>query len=151
MSLTALTFLVGLAIGLLACFALLKGGISRRAEAHLKVWQDEQVSVRTEASLQRSRAVLRGQMVEHLVPMFDEFTFGHIADARFLGKPVDFIVFDGYTEVKAGTIDRLREIVFIDVKTGKSQLSPVERCLRDCVEAGRVRLAVIDRPRVGRG
>jgi predicted Holliday junction resolvase-like endonuclease len=149
MSLTALAFLVGLVVGLLACFALLKEGISRRAEAHFERWQDEQVSLRTEASLQRSRAVLRGQMVEHLLPMFDDFTFEHIADARFLGKPVDFIVFDGYTEVKAGTIDHLREIVFIDVKTGKSQLSLVERCLRDCVEAGRVRVVVIDRPRVG--
>jgi predicted Holliday junction resolvase-like endonuclease len=147
MSLTALAFLLGLAAGLVACFLALRGPVARRVETRLAVWQDDQTARRIEASLQRSRAVLRGQMVEHLVPMFDEFTFGHMADARFLGKPVDFIVFDGYTEAKAGTIDRLREIVFIDVKTGKSRLSPVERCIRDCVETGRVRLVVIDRPR----
>jgi predicted Holliday junction resolvase-like endonuclease len=145
-ALIVLAFLAGSAAGLLLCFFALRGMVDRRSDTRLKTWQDEAVAERIEISLQRSRAVLRGQMVEHLVPLFDEFTFGHMADARFLGKPVDFIVFDGYSELKAGTIDRLREIVFVDVKTGKSRLSSVERSIRNCVEAGRVRLVVVDHP-----
>jgi predicted Holliday junction resolvase-like endonuclease len=145
MALTALTILAGMVAGLLAGWTLLRGRIARSARSRLEQRQLDIVERRTEASLVRSRAVLLGQMVEHVVPLSDQFPFDHMADARFLGKPVDFIVFDGYTEAKEGQIDRLREIVFIDVKTGRSRLSAVERGVRACVEAGRVRLVVVDR------
>jgi predicted Holliday junction resolvase-like endonuclease len=141
-----LASVVGLVVGVVAGFVPLRSLIARRAQERFERWQGEQLTARTELSVLRSQAVLQGQMVEHLVPMFDEFTFGHLADARFLGKPVDFIVFDGYTEVGAGAIDRLREIVFVDVKTGRSRLNNVERAIRDCVDAGRVRSVLIDRP-----
>ncbi|MGI8750892.1 MAG: Holliday junction resolvase-like protein [Acidimicrobiales bacterium] len=60
------------------------------------------------------------------------------ADARFLGKPVDYVVFDGYAEVRAGARDHLRQIVFVDVKTGRAGLSKAERRIKACVESGAV-------------
>jgi predicted Holliday junction resolvase-like endonuclease len=150
MALALLSTIAGIALGLLTCFVLLRGHLARRAEEVSEAWQDRETARRTEASIHRSHAVLRGQMIEQLVPMFEDRAFAHLADARFLGKPVDFIVFDGYTEVKAGLIGHLREIVFIDIKTGRSQLNPVERRVRNCVEDRRVRSVVIDRtPGVG--
>jgi predicted Holliday junction resolvase-like endonuclease len=51
-----------------------------------------------------------------------------------LGSPVDLVVFDGMDE------DALREIVFVEIKTGASAtLSARERRIRDTVRAGRVR------------
>ncbi|MEE8134938.1 MAG: Holliday junction resolvase-like protein, partial [Gemmatimonadales bacterium] len=50
-------------------------------------------------------------------------------DARFLGSPVDLVVFDGLSEGK------VRRVVFVEVKTGQSHLSGRERQVRDVVVA----------------
>jgi len=83
-------------------------------------------------AVKRSRAVLTGQIGEQLAPYFPAFPCDP-ADARFLGKPVDFIAFPGVSEGAP------REVVFIEVKTGDARLSASERALKAAVEAGRVR------------
>ena len=82
-------------------------------------------------AVQQSRAVTRGQMYEQLVPYLPEFQFNP-KDAQFLGRPVDFVVFDGLDE------GDLRRIVFVEVKTGASRLTVRERLVRDAVRGGRV-------------
>jgi len=87
-------------------------------------------NTRKSAVLQ-SRAVTRGQMYEQLVPYLPEFEFNP-KDAQFLGRPVDFVVFDGLDE------GDLRRIVFVEVKTGGSKLTTRERLVRDAIRGGRV-------------
>ena len=78
-------------------------------------------------------AVVTGKVTEHLVPLMGQFPYNP-KDVRFLGTPVDLIVFDGMDE------DDLSEIVFVEVKTGASaSLSTRERRIRDAVRAGYVR------------
>jgi predicted Holliday junction resolvase-like endonuclease len=86
-----------------------------------------------EDTLRRSQSVIAGKATEHLAPLLPGFEFDP-RDARFLGSPIDFIVFDGLSE------GEISEIVFIEVKTGPwAALSTRERLVRDAVEAGRVR------------
>src|SRR5690242_2884205 len=68
------------------------------------------------SAIQQSRAVSRGQMYEQFVPHLPDFEFNP-KDARFLGQPVDFVVFDGLDD------GDLRRIVFVEVKTGDSKLT----------------------------
>ncbi|MEO7082749.1 MAG: Holliday junction resolvase-like protein [Gemmatimonadaceae bacterium] len=82
-------------------------------------------------AVNQSRAVTRGQMYEQLVPYLPEFEFNP-KDAQFLGRPVDFVVFDGLDE------GELRRIVFVEVKTGVSKLTTRERLVRDAIRSGRV-------------
>jgi len=70
-----------------------------------------------------------------MAPLMPEFGYNP-ADARFLGSPIDYIIFDGYSE--AETAGKIRKIVLMDVKTGNAKLSPVERTVRDAVASGRV-------------
>lgn len=79
----------------------------------------------------RSKAVTHGKTFEHLAPFTDDFGY-HPRDARFLGSPIDFVVFDGL-----GDTD-VREIIFVEVKTGQSRLSARERAVRKAVLEGRV-------------
>jgi predicted Holliday junction resolvase-like endonuclease len=66
------------------------------------------------------------------VPYLPTFTFNP-KDARFIGSPIDILVFDGMDE------GELRELVFIEVKTGPTAtLSKRERQIREAVSAGRV-------------
>ena len=77
--------------------------------------------------LRRSRQTLGGRFAEQLAPYFEEFNYDP-TEARFLGSPIDFVVFPG---IATG---ELREIVFVEVKTGESQLDRGQRRLRDLVE-----------------
>jgi hypothetical protein len=70
-------------------------------------------------------------VTEHLAPYLPDFPYDP-RDVRFLGAPVDLIIFDGMTE------NDLRKIVFLEVKTGSSGLSRRERKIRDAIQEGRV-------------
>lgn len=87
-------------------------------------------AVRNDA-VQRSLSVISGKVHEQLVPFFPDFPFNP-KDARFLGSPVDFVVFDGLSD------GEVRRVVFVEVKTGDADLSTRERRVRDAVQAGRV-------------
>jgi predicted Holliday junction resolvase-like endonuclease len=82
-------------------------------------------------AIEQSRAVTRGLIYEQLVPYLPEFEFNP-KDAQFLGKPVDFVVFDGLDE------GDLRRIVFVEVKTGAATLTTRERRVRDTIRRGHV-------------
>ena len=112
-------FLAGMAIGLVVAvlwIAVVAPTYTRRAR---------------ENAVQLSRAITRGQMYEQLVPYLPEFQFNP-KDAQFLGRPVDFVVFDGLDE------GELRRIVFVEVKTGGARLTTRERLVRDAIHGGRV-------------
>src|SRR5438094_3791570 len=65
-------------------------------------------------SISRSRSVVSGKVQEHLAPLFPAFLNQfNPRDARFLGTPLDFIVFDGLDD------GDVRHVVFVEVKTGK--------------------------------
>lgn len=84
-------------------------------------------------SITRSRSVVSGKVQEHLAPLFPEFISQfNPKDARFLGSPLDFVVFDGLDD---GEVQR---VVFVEIKTGKAGLVSRERLCRNAIEAGRV-------------
>ena len=56
-------------------------------------WEQERESIRKEAIAQ-SRTVLGGKFVEQLVPYLPEFKYDP-TEARFIGTPIDLIVFPG--------------------------------------------------------
>lgn len=82
-------------------------------------------------AVKRSRAVLGGQLSEQMAAFLPGFP-GDPAEARFIGKPVDYISFDGLSK------GAVTGITFIEVKSGQAALSQVERTVRDAVDAGRV-------------
>ncbi|MBO4439080.1 MAG: hypothetical protein J5798_06980 [Spirochaetaceae bacterium] len=84
-------------------------------------------------AVRRSRSVLNGQLVEQVAPFLPNFPCNP-ADCRFIGKPLDFIAFAGLEEH-----DNVDEILFIEVKTNSSQLSPRERSLKEAVEKKKIR------------
>lgn len=101
-----------------------------RLEAE-KGFKEEELAARDDA-VKRSRAVLTGQIGEQLAPFFPGFPCDP-ADARFLGKPVDFIAFSG------ASTGAIKEVLFVEVKTGDARLSGQERALKEAVQAGRIR------------
>lgn len=87
--------------------------------------QDRIPEIREDA-IKQSRAVLSGQFSEQIAPFMPDFPFKP-TEARFIGKPIDFVVFKGMDEKK------INEVVFIEVKSGKSNLSDVEKSLKTTI------------------
>lgn len=107
----------------------------REARRLLAEWKTEQEKYIRQDAIQRSQAVTVGKVTEHLVPHLPNFNFNP-KDARFIGSPIDFIIFDGLNTEEENLI---REVVFLEIKTGNSTLTKRERLVRDAVRAGRVR------------
>jgi hypothetical protein len=118
----ALALLAGMIIGLLVAWL------------YSFVWRARYTGAIREDAVLRSRAVTAGKMYEQLIPYLSGFPYDP-QDVRFLGGPVDLVIFDG---LSAG---QLRRIVFAEVKTGGSILSRRERGVRDIIEAGEVEWA----------
>ncbi len=138
-------------------YAQLKGEVEQRARRVFEEWRARELPTQAEQAakllfqewsakeeariredaIRKSEAVIKGKITEHLIPFFPEFEYDP-KDARFIGTPVDLMVFDG---LSAGAV---REIVFLEVKTGKgADLSSRERLIRNCVDAKKVVYRVI--------
>ena len=98
----------------------------------LEKWKKEyEKNIRKDAA-SRSQSTLIGKITEHFIPYLPGFSYNP-QDARFLGAPIDFIVFDGLSE------GEIKEIVFVEVKTNKGSLSKRERQIRDTLKDRRVK------------
>jgi predicted Holliday junction resolvase-like endonuclease len=107
--------IAGLAIGLLVAWV------------YWLLWRARYTATIRQDAVQRSLAVTAGKVHEQLLPYLPEFRFNP-KDARFIGTPVDLIVFDGLAE------GQVRRVVFVEVKTGSSALTGRERQVRDVIE-----------------
>lgn len=83
--------------------------------------------------MNRSRSTLKGKIAEQMAPVLPGFSYNP-ADARFIGSPVDYVIFDGLTRVADEGEGEIR-IVFMDVKKGSgAALTRTQRLIRQAVE-----------------
>jgi Endonuclease related to archaeal Holliday junction resolvase len=121
----------GVSFFLIAAGALLTGSVI----FFLGVLKGKEIEARLQRRSQKiSRSILGGVFSEQIAPFLPDFPKDlKASEARFIGKPIDFLIFKGMDD------QRIDEVVSGEIKTGNSQLSPNERTLRDAIEAKRVR------------
>ena len=76
-------------------------------------------------SQKKKSEVRLGQITEHIVPFLDAFPYNP-KRAQFLGSPIDFVVFES------------DEIIFVEVKTGRSRLTKGQKHIKNLVEHKKV-------------
>jgi predicted Holliday junction resolvase-like endonuclease len=117
---TIIAVVLGLAAVTLFCIGYISGK------------KDESLSHKK--SKKYTRSILGGLFSEQVAPFLSGFPEDlKASEARFVGKPIDFLIFKGMDE------GNISEVVFVEVKTGNSQLTPNERKLRDVINAKQVR------------
>ena len=79
-----------------------------------------------EDAIKRSTSVISGKVIEKLIPLTKKFPFNP-RDARWIGDPVDLVIFDGYSKGK------VNGIVFCEVKSGSSKLTPIQESIKKAV------------------
>jgi predicted Holliday junction resolvase-like endonuclease len=126
-------------------YLLLIASIARNAihMARYRFTEDDVRRARREA-IRGSRLTKGGQIAEHLAPFLPGFCESfNPKDARFVGHPVDFVVFDGLEE------GEVRSIVLLEVKSGdSSDLNKRQRQIRRAVDAGNVRFQTLRLSRI---
>ncbi|ENX18270.1 hypothetical protein F895_00346 [Acinetobacter sp. CIP 64.2] len=94
-------------------------------------------------SVNTSRAVLKGKMAEQFAPILPQFQYLP-SDAKFLGDPVDYVVFDGYTDFRDGdgSAEDI-EVILLDIKSGGARLSKGQQAIAQAVNEGRIRFETL--------
>jgi len=128
MELITLVLLVIFLIGLIIAYLLGNKIGSRNRD---RLWERE-LPVHRKEAISRSRAVLGGYFSEQLSPFLPGFKYSP-TECRFVGKPVDLIIFKGMDD------KNIDEVVFLEVKSGNAKLSKQERKLKEVIEKRKVR------------
>ena len=82
------------------------------------------------------RNVLKGQIGEHLTPFIADFPYNP-SECRFLGKPIDYVIFHNLHACSEGFVS-IEEVLIIiaEVKTGNAKLNARQKILRQAIENG---------------
>lgn len=147
---TWLIFIFGIIMGTIVTgFVLARtrnGKIQAEYEAYiLELEAEHQEALRhaQKRSVNTSRAVLRGKVAEQFAPLFPEFSYLP-ADARFLGDPIDYVVFNGYNSFRDGVgYAEDIEVVLIDIKSGQARLTSGQKAIAQAIQNGRVRFETV--------
>jgi predicted Holliday junction resolvase-like endonuclease len=110
------------------------------AKLQLDKWIDEHTTAIRKDSAKRTIAINMGRMTENLLPFSEAFKQFNPKDARFIGNPIDFVVFDGAADNR-----ELIDIYFIEVKTGNSAVKEVQRKIARAIDDHRVYWKLIRR------
>jgi len=107
-------------------------GLHQGRKLEAAEWEGGKLEAVVKTRLKQSRAVLGGLVSEQMAPLLPGFPFDP-GDCRFIGKPVDFIVFKGMNE------QNISEVVFLEVKSGAAKtLNQQEKRLKEVIQAGKV-------------
>ncbi len=148
MSPLTLLIIIGLTLGIILLagrYLSLYKEVERRARELFERWREEDLErevlvkvkekekeIRQDA-ISRSSSVIMGKVVEQLAPVLLFEREGiNPKDMRFLGTPVDYIIFKGLSNGK------VEEIIFLEVKAGKSKLSEREKEIKKAILKGKV-------------
>ena len=106
----------------------------KRFEESLKTREDllkKRMKLATQTAQATTTAVNIGKNLEKVLPTMNDFKW-LAPDSKFLGDPIDLIIFNGLSENKVSSIS------FVEVKSGKARLNNHQKTIRDAIEEHKV-------------
>lgn len=82
-------------------------------------------------SIKRQKSVVNWEVYEKILPMLPDFEYNP-RDLVFIWKWIDYLIFDGLSDWN------LKEIVFLELKTWKSNLNKNEKQVKDIINKGKI-------------
>jgi len=87
-------------------------------------------------SVKKSRSVILWESYETLAPFMKDINY-HPKDMNFLWKWVDYIIFDGLSAWN------LKQIVLLEIKTGKSRQNINEKQIEDIIKKKKIKYEIV--------
>ena len=95
-----------------------------------KYIEEKEEEIRKDA-IERSSKILSGKALEKLIPFLKNFNHSP-HDVRWIGDPIDLVVFDGSSD------DNPQKITFVEIKSGKSELTEKQKKIKRIIKEGKV-------------
>ena len=95
-----------------------------------KYIEEKEEEIRRDA-IERSSKILSGKALEKLIPLLKNFNHSP-HDVRWLGDPIDLVVFDGASN------DNPQKITFVEIKSGKSELTEKQKKIKHIIKEGKI-------------
>ena len=92
--------------------------------------EEKEEEIRKDA-IERSSKILSGKALEKLIPFLKNFNHSP-HDVRWIGDPVDLVVFDGSSDGNP------QKITFVEIKSGKSELTEKQKKIKQIIKEGKV-------------
>ena len=84
------------------------------------------------------RNILKGQIGEQFTPFIAEFPYNP-SDCRFLGEPIDYMIFQNLHACSEGLANiKDVQIIIAEVKTGNARLNARQKIIKQAIENGQV-------------
>jgi len=127
-------------------FEKIKFTVEKERAEQIEKFKTTIIEERTDAR-ELSRNTIKGRIGEQMSSLFPEFYAKYApSDARFLGTPVDYVIFKNMSKFDKKTKDEENpiELVLLEIKTGKKVgLTDLEKSIKKAVEDGRVSFDMI--------
>lgn len=89
-------------------------------------WQENLVRIRRDVA-NRQRVGIKGKLTEAFAPFLKGFPF-KASECKFIGDPIDYLVFDGLDERD------VKKIHFVEVKADKGKLSKHQKQIKNIID-----------------
>ncbi len=109
--------------------------VQKNLEKKLKERQEELkkgMKRATTGAQTTAKSVNVGKLLEKVFPTMKDFKW-ELSDCRFLGEPIDLIIFHGLT---AGKVESIR---FLEVKSGKAVLNKHQKSVKEAIENNKIK------------
>jgi predicted Holliday junction resolvase-like endonuclease len=91
----------------------------------------------TEKAEKTATAVNIGKKLEVVLPTMKDFKW-RLPDCRFLGDPIDFIIFNGYS------LSDIYSLSFVEVKSGGARLNAHQKAIKEAIKDKKVSYEVFE-------
>ena len=89
-------------------------------------WQSNLIKLRQDIA-EKQRAGIKGKVTEAFAPFLEGFPYKP-SECKFIGDPIDYLVFEGLDERD------IKAIHFVEVKEGTSKLSKHQKQIKDLID-----------------
>lgn len=101
-----------------------------------KVFFLQSVSKQRAQAIKQSKSVHKWLNNEKLAPFLPGFAYSP-RDMVFIGKGIDYLVFDGLSR------GQVTEVILLEIKTGSSTLNRNEKMIQEAIQSWRVRYEIL--------
>ena len=127
MQILTLILTTAIFILLILIFFIYKIGIKQgKAQAEIQ-WEQQLTSLRSDIA-NNQRANIKGKVAETFAPFLYGFPFKP-SECKFLGDPIDYVVFEGLDD------RNIKGIHFLEVKSDTAKLSKHQKHIKDLIDS----------------
>ena len=107
-------------------------------EAGFQQRLDKDIKEAQKRSNNMQRNVLKGQIGEQFTPFITDFPYNP-SDCRFMGEPIDYVIFQNLHECADGNVPiEDVHLIIAEVKTGNARLNQRQKIIKQVIENGQI-------------